>query len=161
MIGILAIQGGYEVHFKMLQCLDTECCYVRTTKELKKCRALIIPGGESTTLLWFIIQNGLFEAILDFGKKGKPIFGTCAGAILLAKKVTHPVQKSLGLIDIEVERNSYGRQLSSHVSEGVFVPENKKTEIVFIRAPKIANLGKDIKVIGKMASLFCKSFYLI
>ncbi len=149
MIGILAIQGGYEAHLKMFQRLNVQCCYVRTAVALQKYSALIIPGGESTTLLWFIEKNGLFEAILTFAKQNKPIFGTCAGAILLAKKVTHPAQKSFDLIDIQIERNGYGRQLASHIAEGIFLPDNKKTEMVFIRAPKISSYGKQVEIIGQ------------
>jgi len=149
LIGILAIQGGYAPHAEMLKLLGVKSCYVRTADKLKTCDALIIPGGESTTLLCFMRERALWSAIKAFAASGKPILGTCAGAILLANKVVHPTQESLKLIDMVIERNSYGRQVASHVSQGIFLPEQHQTEMVFIRAPRIKSIGPKIKVLGR------------
>jgi 5'-phosphate synthase pdxT subunit len=151
LIGILAIQGGYARHAAMLEKLGVQTCYVRTAEKLKNCDGLVIPGGESTTLLFFMNQQpGLWQGIQSFAAHGKPIFGTCAGAILLAREVTHPPQKSLNLIDMTVERNSYGRQLASQVSKGLFLPHSKQeVEMVFIRAPRIKAIGKKVKIVGR------------
>lgn len=149
LVGILAIQGGYALHAEMLKLFRIKSCYVRTVDKLKSCDALIIPGGESTTLLRFMRERALWDAIKTFAASGKPILGTCAGAILLANKVVHPAQDSLKLIDIVVERNSYGRQLASHVTQGMFLPKQHQTEMVFIRAPRIKSIGSKVKVIGR------------
>ena len=149
LIGVLAIQGGYAPHAAMLESLGVKVCYVRTADKLKACDALIIPGGESTTLLFFMRQQVLWQAIKTFAAQGRPIFGTCAGAILLAKTVLHPPQTSLKLIDVTIERNSYGRQIASHVSQGHFLPNQVQTEMVFIRAPRIQTIGHKVKVIGR------------
>jgi 5'-phosphate synthase pdxT subunit len=149
LIGILAIQGGYAPHAAMLDLLDVKHCFVRTVDKLKSCHALIIPGGESTTLLCFMRQRALWNAIKKFAAMNKPILGTCAGAILLANKVVHPIQDSLKLIDVVIERNSYGRQIASHVSQGVFLPKQHQTEMVFIRAPRIKSIGPKVNVIGR------------
>ncbi|MGD9108977.1 MAG: pyridoxal 5'-phosphate synthase glutaminase subunit PdxT [Gammaproteobacteria bacterium] len=147
-IGILAIQGGYVAHAKILAQLEVEHSLVVSVEQLKQCDALIIPGGESSTILKFITANGLFEEIISFHACGKPIFGTCAGAILLAKKVINPPQKSLGLINVTIKRNAYGRQLESHIATGKNLVNNQQQEMVFIRAPKIMELGPQIKVLA-------------
>src|SRR5713101_6328609 len=102
---------------------------------------LILPGGESTTMLKFIEEESLAESITDFARQGKPIFGTCAGAILLAREVYNPSQASLGLIDIAVERNAYGRQVDSFIVDAEASIEGGPLEAVFIRAPKIVRVG--------------------
>ena len=98
-IGILAVQGDFAAHAAMLQSLGAETLEVRTLVDLRQCDALVLPGGESTTQLKFLQDEGLFEEIKKFAKQNKPVFGTCAGAILLASKVENPVQDSLGLLD--------------------------------------------------------------
>ncbi len=148
MIGILAIQGDYEAHAKMLAQLHVSYCFVKTVTQLNACRALIIPGGESTTLLHFISRNGLFDAMIQFAQKEKPIFGTCAGAILLAKTVKNPTQKNLGLMNITIERNSYGRQMESMIAKGQTSLSSDEEEMVFIRAPKILNVGDNVEVLA-------------
>jgi len=111
---------------------------------------LIIPGGESTTMLKFFEEEGLAEPIVSFAREGKPVFGTCAGAILLAREVYNPTQVSLGLIDIAVERNSYGRQVDSFIGEAETSLESGSLEAVFIRAPKIVRVGTTVEVLASV-----------
>lgn len=145
-IGILALQGDFASHQKVLIKLGVKNLLVRTPEQLKKIDALIIPGGESTTLLKFFEEENFFEPIKKFHQEGKAIFGTCAGAIVLAKNVI-PEQKSLGLIDITIQRNAYGRQLASTVVQGTY--KNTIIEVVLIRAPKIMSIGDGVKVLGE------------
>ncbi len=140
-VGVLALQGDFEAHHKALERAGAEAVEVRTQADLDSVDGLIIPGGESTTMLKLLRLENLFEPIVEFGKI-KPIFGTCAGAILLARHVTNPVQDSFGLMDIEVERNAYGRQLDSRI-----VKLEGDVEAVFIRAPIIRKTGPEVKVI--------------
>jgi 5'-phosphate synthase pdxT subunit len=146
-IGILALQGGYAAHAKMLDELSVSWKYVRDARELAEVRALILPGGESSTMLQLLHEAGLFSAIQAAGQKGMPLFGTCAGAILLAKKVHAPEQSSLGMMDIGIKRNAYGRQLASHVAYGDSKIKNS-LEMVFIRAPQIEVLSADVDVLA-------------
>ena len=148
-IGILAIQGGFKAHANIINKLGVNCCYVRQADDLAVIHGLIIPGGESTTLLKFLLNNPLFDAIKQLPLQNKPVFGTCAGAILLAKQVKHPRQSSLGLINMTIERNAYGRQIDSHISKGVFCPDNSEMEMVFIRAPRIDNIDNHADVIAR------------
>jgi 5'-phosphate synthase pdxT subunit len=149
-VGVLALQGDFEAHQKALARTGAEAIQVRTPEELAQVEALVIPGGESTTMLKLLDITGLKEPIRKFGQE-KPIFGTCAGAILLAKDVSNPVQESLALLDIGVERNGYGRQLDSRVVQ--IHPETKQleggVEAVFIRAPIIRRVGQDAKVLAR------------
>jgi len=150
-IGILAVQGDFAAHAAMLVELGVESVEVRTVEDLKGCDGLILPGGESTTQLQFLQEEGLFEEIHGFAKAGGAIFGTCAGAILLANQVEHPKQASLGLLDMTVLRNAYGRQIASDV---VFGPSNLKSEpleMVFIRGPIIEKVGPGIEVLAEYA----------
>ena len=149
-IGVLALQGDYLLHQQTLEKIKQDCILVRTKDALKKCDALIIPGGESTTIRKLASQNGLFEAIKDFGKT-KPIMGTCAGLILLAKEISDAkTEDTLALLDISVKRNAYGRQINSFVQVGKVNLQNGNPnfEMVFIRAPKIAEVGKKVEKIG-------------
>ena len=127
-IGVLALQGDFEAHEKALARAGACAVQVRTREDLEAVDGLIIPGGESTTMLKLLRREDLFEPLRSFGET-KPIFGTCAGAILLAKEVTNPAQESLGLMNIGVERNGYGRQLDSRI-----VRLRDGYEAVFIRA---------------------------
>ena len=149
MIGILAIQGDYEAHANILKQLNVKYTFVVSVEQLKECDGLIIPGGESSTILKFILLNGLFDEIIKFNKSGKPIFGTCAGAILLANKAINPEQKSLGLIDITIERNGYGRQLESRILMGETSLKDLSQKMAFIRAPKIIKLGKGVDIMAR------------
>lgn len=146
-VGVLALQGDFEAHCKALRNLGAEAPEVRTLSELESVDGLVIPGGESTTMLKLLDLENLFEPLKKFGQS-KPIFGTCAGAILLARHVTNPEQPSLGLMDIEVQRNAYGRQIDSRIvpiaGEGF-----GDLEAVFIRAPIIRVTGPGVKVLAR------------
>lgn len=149
-IGILALQGDFERHQVLLTNLKVDSLQVRQPHELEQCQGLIIPGGESTTLIKLLKETGLFQLIPKFGEK-YPIFGTCAGLILLAKEVVNNPVESFGLIDVTVERNAYGRQINSFIG-GVDLELNGKAqnlEGVFIRAPKIVKIGEGVKILGK------------
>jgi len=150
-IGILAIQGDFAAHAAMLQSLGAETKEVRTVADLQDCDALILPGGESTTQLQFLQEEGLAEAIKTFAANHQPIFGTCAGAILLATHVKNPPQDSLGVLDITVLRNAYGRQLASEVSSGDSKLKSEPMEMVFIRAPIIDSVGSGVEILAEYA----------
>jgi 5'-phosphate synthase pdxT subunit len=146
-IGVLALQGDFEAHAKALERAGAEPVEVRSAEDLQKIEGLVIPGGESTTMLKLLDQEKLLAPLLDFGRR-RPIFGTCAGAILLASDVSNPPQPSLGLMDIGVERNAYGRQLESRIAR--LQPQGLEgdLEAVFIRAPIIRRVGENVKVLA-------------
>jgi len=148
-IGILSIQGDFAAHAAALHKLGAQTLEVRTIADLRKSDALILPGGESTTQLQFLQEEGLFDAIRQFAAKGRPIFGTCAGAILLATHVKNPEQPSLALLDMTVLRNGYGRQLASDVFFGPCTLKEDPLEMVFIRGPIIESIARDIAVLAK------------
>jgi 5'-phosphate synthase pdxT subunit len=148
-IGILAVQGDFAAHAEMLDTLGAETLEVRTPADLAGCDGLILPGGESTTQLQFLQEEGLFDAIRNFVTAGGAIFGTCAGAILLATSVKNPAQTSLGLLDMTVLRNAYGRQLASNVFFGPSKLTDVPMEMVFIRAPVIDSVGPGIEVLAE------------
>jgi pyridoxal 5'-phosphate synthase pdxT subunit len=151
-IGVLAIQGDFAAHTAALREAGAEVCEVRKAGELRQVDGLVIPGGESTTLLKFILNPdlGYIEAFREFHQAGKPMFGTCAGLILVAKDVTNPGQFSFGFIDVGVERNSYGRQKESFetVGEGYLEGTAKPLKMVFIRAPRITRLGSKVDLLA-------------
>jgi pyridoxal 5'-phosphate synthase pdxT subunit len=144
-VGVLAIQGDYEAHGRVLTKLGAEVQYVRKPEQLDDIEALVIPGGESTTFLNFLAERGFLEKLREF-TRARPTFGTCAGAILLAKDVENPAQTSLGAIDIAVRRNAYGRQNESFIAE--LETKLGPMELVFIRAPKITRLGAGVEVLA-------------
>jgi pyridoxal 5'-phosphate synthase pdxT subunit len=150
-IGILAVQGDFAAHARMLAGLGTETVEVRTPADLEGCDGLILPGGESTTQLQFLQEEGLDKAIRKFAAQDRPIFGTCAGAILLASDVKNPKQESLGLLDMTVLRNGYGRQVHSDVVTGTTTLHDEPLEMVFIRAPVIERIGKNVEVLAEFA----------
>ena len=150
-IGILAVQGDFEAHAAMLARLGAETVEVRTPAHLEGCDGLILPGGESTTQLQFLQEEGLADAIGKFAEQGGAIFGTCAGAILLATKVENPRQDSLKLLDMTVLRNAYGRQIASDVVSGATKLKNEPLEMVFIRGPIIERAGPRVKVLAEYA----------
>ena len=154
MAGILAIQGDFALHSKMLDRIGSPWRLVKHARELQEVDALILPGGESTTMLKLFEGEGMGEAVRKFAAGGKPVFGTCAGAILLAKEVTGPPQDHLGLLDVSVERNAYGRQIDSAVRTGE-CPElsSHPIEMVFIRAPIIRRVGEAVRVLGRAEGL--------
>ncbi len=147
-IGIVAIQGDFAAHAAMLQGLGAETVEVRTVKDLEGCDGVVLPGGESTTQLQFLKEEGLFDAIRKYSRQGGAIFGTCAGAILLATQVKNPEQESLGLLDMTVLRNGYGRQLASDVFFGETTLKKDPLEMVFIRGPIIEKSGKGLSVLA-------------
>jgi len=148
-IGIVAIQGDYEAHGRMLERLGVEHVFVRTPADLAGVDGVILPGGESTTHLKVMTEEGLFDALKKFAADGGTFFGTCAGAILLAKDVHGPKQASLALLDISILRNGYGRQLESTVHMGGTKLKAKPIEMVFIRAPIIESTGKGVEVLAE------------
>ncbi|MBI4455071.1 MAG: pyridoxal 5'-phosphate synthase glutaminase subunit PdxT [Acidobacteria bacterium] len=148
-IGVLSFQGDFEAHARALQQTGAEAVQVRNREQLFSCEGLIIPGGESTTLLKFLEYENFAQPLLDFGRE-HPIFGTCAGAILLARDVENPSQISLGLMDIGVRRNAYGRQLESHVQICHSCVLNPSAfEAIFIRAPMITRAGPSVEVLAR------------
>ncbi|MDZ4801908.1 MAG: pyridoxal 5'-phosphate synthase glutaminase subunit PdxT [Bryobacteraceae bacterium] len=150
-VGVLALQGDFEAHGKALARAGAQPVEVRTAEELNSVDGLIIPGGESTTMLKLLNYMELLEPLREFGGN-KPIFGTCAGAILLAEQVTNPEQMSLSLMNIGVQRNAYGRQLDSRIvhigsSDQQRLPGD--IEAVFIRAPIIKWVGGQARVLAE------------
>jgi 5'-phosphate synthase pdxT subunit len=150
-IGILAVQGDFEAHAAMLARLDAETVEVRTPADLVGCDGLVLPGGESTTQLQFLQEEGLAAAIQNFAEQGGAIFGTCAGAILLATEVHNPKQDSLKLLDMTVLRNGYGRQIASDVVSGPTKLKKEPLEMVFIRGPIIERAGPGLKILAEYA----------
>jgi 5'-phosphate synthase pdxT subunit len=153
-VGVLALQGDFEAHGKALERAGAQPVEVRSASQLVDLDGLVIPGGESTTMLKLLRAENMLEPLAEFGRR-KPIFGTCAGAILLAGEVSNPAQESLGLMDIAVERNAYGRQVDSRVTH--IEPSadfSARThpgdlEAVFIRAPIIRRTGPAAKVLAE------------
>ena len=152
-VGVLALQGDFEAHSQALARAGAEPVLARTAADLETLDGLVIPGGESTTMLKLMAIENLFEPLVDFGRR-RPIFGTCAGAILLATDVTQPAQQSLALMNLTVERNGYGRQIDSRVAHVVPAPEfeqrtrSGELEAVFIRAPIIRRVGPEAHVLA-------------
>jgi 5'-phosphate synthase pdxT subunit len=149
-IGILALQGDFEAHAGAIARAGARASEVRTVEQLEAVDALIIPGGESTTMLKLMAYYGLFEPLKWFAA-AKPVFGTCAGAILLATDVINPAQASLNVLDMTIERNAYGRQLDSHVAQlrGHALGGDPELEAVFIRAPIIRRVGGNARVLAQ------------
>jgi pyridoxal 5'-phosphate synthase pdxT subunit len=147
-VGVLALQGDFEAHQKALERAGADAVQVRTPSELQRVQGLVIPGGESSTMLKLLGETGMMEPLREFAGD-KPVFGTCAGAIIVAKEVSNPVQEALGVIDISVERNAYGRQLDSRIvhlrPEGL---AGGDLEAVFIRAPIIRKVGEGVRVLA-------------
>lgn len=145
-IGVLALQGDFNEHCRILKSLGVEAVEVRKTNQMKHIDGLIIPGGETTTLIKLIHKYGFAKEL----KKGKiPVYGTCAGAILLADKVSNPKQSSLGMLDVSVERNSYGRQLDSFEADIEIKDFDEPFHAFFIRAPRITKTGNGAKILAK------------
>jgi pyridoxal 5'-phosphate synthase pdxT subunit len=143
-IGVLAVQGDFDAHRKRLEELGAEVVLVRKPEQLDEVDGLVIPGGESGAFLRILGEEGM-NKLRQFVRV-KPTFGTCAGAIMLAKEITNPAQDGLGAIDIRIRRNAYGRQIDSSIREGLF--QGAPVEMVFIRAPKIEKLGPGVEVIA-------------
>ena len=148
LIGILAVQGDYEAHARMLDRLGAPYLFVRTPEEAAQVDAMILPGGESTTMLKFLQEEGLERPLQDLRARGGAFFGTCAGAILLARDVHGPAQASLGFADLQIARNGYGRQLASQVRSAPSKLKTAPLEMVFIRAPIIEATGPGVEVLA-------------
>ena len=150
MIGLLGLQGDYAAHGRMLEALGVESRVVKKPEQLAEIDGLIFPGGESTTLIK-LMDSWDWWAPLEGFSAAKPVFGTCAGMILLAKSVSNPPQKSLALIDIGVERNGYGRQIDSFEGTGSFGVNGQTRELpmVFIRAPRISRVGAGVEALAE------------
>jgi len=148
LIGVLALQGDFREHIWALQRLGVEAFAVKTVSDLEKVDGLIIPGGESTSIGRIAQVTGVGEKIVQLAKERLPIYGTCAGMILLAKRIVdHPEQYSFRLMDIVVQRNAYGRQIESF-EVYLDVARLGKVKAVFIRSPKIVELGKGVEVLA-------------
>ncbi|MCS7079015.1 MAG: pyridoxal 5'-phosphate synthase glutaminase subunit PdxT [Chloracidobacterium sp.] len=149
-IGILSLQGDFAAHARTLERAGATPRFIRRIRELETVSGLILPGGESTTMLRFLQAEPWFDALRDFAASGRTLFGTCAGAILLARTVTHPMQASLGLLDITVRRNGYGRQIDSFTATTTLpVIGSAPFELVFIRAPIIDSVGAGVEVLAE------------
>ncbi|MEY4025493.1 MAG: glutamine amidotransferase subunit PdxT [Actinomycetota bacterium] len=150
-VGVLALQGAFEAHQHVLRDLGVETVQVRTPAELELVDALVMPGGESTTMSHLLVTSGLFESIDARLNQGMPVFGTCAGMILLAKGVLdgRSDQKSFGAIDIDVKRNAYGRQIDSFETDIEIDGLVEDFHAVFIRAPQIARCGEGVTVLAR------------
>ena len=146
-IGILALQGAYEAHAQTIKSLGATPKLIRVPAELTGIDGLIMPGGESTTMLKFLERNNFFDTLKSFVQT-TPTFGTCAGCILLARDVEHPAQASLAALDITVERNAYGRQIDSAIlTEPTKLPGDP-LEMVFIRAPRITRTAPSVETLA-------------
>jgi len=150
-IGVLALQGDFALHARALEKCGVEAVEVRKPLELDEVDGLVMPGGESTTLLKLMEAWDFVPALEKFHSAGKPIFGTCAGLIILAREVESPRQFSLGLIDVTVERNAYGRQRESFEAQGTAKLDGQAIplEMFFIRAPRIRRVGPGVEVLAE------------
>jgi 5'-phosphate synthase pdxT subunit len=147
-IAVLALQGDFAAHGARLSGMGLDWFEARRPEELELASGLVVPGGESTTLWKFFESAPWEDAIRRFAMRGAPVLGTCAGAIVLAREVTNPIQLGLGVIDISVERNAYGRQADSFVGEVEAPAFGEKLPAVFIRAPKIRRVGAGVEVLA-------------
>lgn len=145
-VGVLAVQGDFDAHRKRLEELGAEVVLVRKPEQLDEIEGLVIPGGESGAFLRILSEKGV-EKLKEF-VRSKPTFGTCAGAILLAKEITNPEQPGLGALDIAIRRNAYGRQVDSSIRTGKTTLPGGPMEMVFIRAPKIERVGPAVEVVA-------------
>jgi 5'-phosphate synthase pdxT subunit len=150
-IGVLALQGDFEAHRKRLEELGANAVLVKKPEQLASLDALIVPGGESSTFLNLLKDNGFLDALRAF-VAAKPTFGTCAGAILLAKEVLNPPQPSLGALDVAIRRNAYGRQRESFIEQAETALGAEPLEMVFIRAPRIERAGQQVEVLARVQS---------
>ena len=152
-VGVLALQGDFEAHGAALSRLGIDSRPVRTAEEVRASAGLVLPGGESTTMWKLMEGTGIAEAIVALARRGDPVFVTCAGAILAARRITSPERPGLGLLDATAVRNAYGRQLDSAVVTLTDLDRSvlgsEPLEAVFIRAPKLADLGPGVEVLAR------------
>lgn len=149
-IAVLALQGDFAAHVRRLEEMELPAFEARRPDQIEDAAGLVIPGGESTTLWKFFELDLWEESLRRFAQSGRPILGTCAGAIVLAREVTNPIQKGLGLMDIGVERNAYGRQADSFIGEVDAPLLGPRLPAVFIRAPKIRRVGPRVEVLARL-----------
>ncbi len=150
-VGILALQGDIQAHERVLDRLGVDWREVRRPDELEGLAGLVLPGGESTTMWHFLREDGFDAALRDFGRAGGAFFGTCAGAILLAREVQNPPGPALGLLDMTVQRNGWGRQTMSRVDTAVTdAAAAPEIEVVLIRAPRILRVGPGVRVRARL-----------
>ena len=151
-VGVLALQGAFKLHVQALERLGVEAIEVRSLENFEASQALIIPGGESTTMSFLLESSGIFEALQERSNNGMPILGTCAGMILLSSKITdgRNDQKPLKLIDIEVRRNGYGRQIDSFESDLMVKGFENCFKGGFIRAPLVERVGENVDVLAEL-----------
>ncbi|HET9785220.1 MAG TPA: pyridoxal 5'-phosphate synthase glutaminase subunit PdxT, partial [Terriglobales bacterium] len=153
---VLALQGDFAAHGAALAAVGGTVRWVRGVGDLEGLQGLVLPGGESTTMLKLLTEEGLAEPLRQFARR-HPVFATCAGAILLAQRVRQPEQASLGLLDVTILRNAYGRQLESSIRKAQVRPEFQaelgadELEAVLIRAPQFAELGPGVEVVAEEA----------
>lgn len=148
-VGVLALQGAVREHVRALEASGAEAVLIKKVEQLQDIDGLVFPGGESTTMRRLIDKYGFFEPLKEFGKSGKPVFGTCAGLILMANKLAGQEDAHVGLIDMTVERNAFGRQVDSFEASLMITDVADDFIGVFIRAPRILEVGKDVEIICK------------
>ena len=150
-VGVLALQGDYAAHVRAVESIGHRARLVKAPEHLDGCDALVLPGGESTTMLRFLRVEGLFDPLVAWCRSGRPVLGTCAGAILLANGVTSPAQESLAVLDVDIERNAYGRQADSFITRLEDAgPALRGAEAVFIRAPIIRRTGPGVEILARV-----------
>ncbi|MEE9443967.1 MAG: pyridoxal 5'-phosphate synthase glutaminase subunit PdxT [candidate division Zixibacteria bacterium] len=164
-VGLLALQGDYQKHEEVLRRLDVSTIEVHRAEDFSKIDRLIIPGGESTTMLNLLVRFDLEDIFISFARE-KPVWGTCAGMILLAKKINNSDQKAFGLIDIDIDRNGYGRQYFSTVADSQISLNGHSEELnlVFIRAPRVTHVGDKTQVLMEWKGdpvLLCQNNILV
>ncbi len=150
-IGVLALQGDFAAHAAVLTRLSAQVLEVRHVSDLEALDGLVLPGGESTALLRLMRDEPWFEGLRRFHARGGAILATCAGLILIARRVCDPEQESLGLLDVEVRRNAWGRQVDSFEAGVTLQGEEAALSAVFIRAPRLAEVGASVDVLGRLA----------
>jgi len=150
-VGLLAFQGAYRAHGTMLHSIGASTMEVRTADDLRRCSHLAIPGGESTSFLKLLEFHDLTDALREHAKSGKPMLATCAGLIMISSEVINPPQESLGLIDLTIERNAYGRQVDSFEANlDIPLLGTKPFPGIFIRSPKIQSVGDDVEILSSL-----------
>jgi len=149
-IGVLALQGDFEAHASAYRTLGVEVVEVRRVAGLQRIEGLVLPGGESSTLLKLMEDEPWFEALAEFHDAGNALFATCAGAILIARDVVGPTQRSVGLLGVTIQRNGYGRQIDSFEADLAVRGEEEAVRAVFIRAPRILAVDKHVEVLARL-----------
>jgi 5'-phosphate synthase pdxT subunit len=148
-VAVLALQGDFDAHRRALERIGIPSFEAKRPEDLERAAGLVIPGGESTTLWKFFEAAPWEDALRRFASSGRPVLGTCAGAIVLAREVFNPRQKGLGILDVAIERNAYGRQIDSFVGTAQAPALGGELPAVFIRAPRIRSVGPDVEVLAR------------